>query len=115
MTGTTSNWRRRSIGTTCGTCGAAMFIGPDADTAALQARVNTHPVTRTGELIAIAIGHRTYERDHQHHLHHRDRWAIRSPAKGTVHIDHHCGQPVPTAWRQPTTTHTTTTPEEPPF
>lgn len=91
---------RRAHGELC-RCGAATLAGADADACALQAVVDPRPLTRSGELLAVAAGRVTYEIDAGNRLHRRDRWSIRSAPSRPVLAEHRCYHPIPGDWIAP--------------
>jgi hypothetical protein len=93
----------------CRHCRSDIWVGPDSHVAALTALVDIHPLTRTGELLAVCAGRRVYHLDINHHLWHRSAWRLPSPARGRVLAEHRCGDPIPATWRQPSPTRTPTT------
>lgn len=93
------NNRRKVIGAVCPACGAATLVGLDGDACALTATVDVRPLTRTGELLAVVDGRRTYHLAGGR-LDRRDRWRIRT-ATTPVLPEHRCHAPIPDAWRLP--------------
>lgn len=93
---------RAAVHTICPRCWTYTRTGADADACALTAVVDDVPLSRTGELMAVVAGRLVYECDLRGALHYRDRWSIRSAAKGVVYAAHRCDEPIPAPWRQPT-------------
>jgi len=88
---------RRTTPLECWQCRQDILIGLDADTCALEARVDPWTLTRTGELLAVVSGKRTYEWDLRDNMHRRDRWSINTPV-GRVLAEHVCEKPLPREW-----------------
>jgi hypothetical protein len=84
----------------CRNCRQLILAGVDGDVAGLGAFVDDIPLTRSGELLAVLSGRRTYAVDIRGALSRRDRWRIRTPA-AVVLPEHRCGDPVPYPWRAP--------------
>jgi hypothetical protein len=108
---------RHATAQDCVTCGAAVLVGVDADTAGVPVTVDRQPVDRVGEVLAIISGRRTYElcrtgsgQRSRRVLEPRPPSRIRDDALRlhTVHAEHRCGQPLPVA---PVTATPTTWPE----
>jgi hypothetical protein len=84
----------------CRDCGAKILVGIDSHRAGLIAVVDTEPLTRTGELLAVCAGRRVYAQDLHGWLMYRNRWRLRSPTRRVL-AEHRCGEEIPETWRQP--------------
>ena len=107
---------RRANETTC-RCGAIVTAGIDADRCALNAAADPTPLNRTGELLAVIAGRRTYAVDRDRRLHRRNAWSLARPAREPVLAEHRCGHPIPDHWLapEPPQPATATDTEEPGF
>jgi hypothetical protein len=99
--------RRRYVETNCRTCQQPILVGPDNDTCALNATCDTSQLNRTGELLAIIDGRKTYQIEGQR-IHRRDRWQINTEAAHVV-AEHRCHNPTPRHWHAPEPSPATTT------
>lgn len=98
--------------TTCRKCGAHIRNGLDNDMLGLPARVDDETLTRTGELLAIIAGRKTYSLEGGR-LYRRDLCHFKKPAD-RVYAQHLCWQPMPIDWVQPAAPVAITT-DDPPF
>jgi len=83
-------------------CGQPTFTALTGDRCAVIVRVDTPPLSPTGEVAALTAGRRTYAARGKY-LEPRDRWTIpgRPPsADNHVHAEHTC-QPIPATWLLP--------------
>lgn len=97
------NGRRKALRTTCAKCRREILTGPDSDVAGMDARADSAPISRTGELWAVVEKRRTYELDATGRLHRRTAKAVifaGVPSHSSLHSDHQCA-PVPAAWLAP--------------
>lgn len=93
--------RRKALPGTCGQCRADILAGIDADTCGLSARCDPRPLTRSGELLAVVDGRRTYALDIAGRLWWRGRYGIRSASREPVLAEHRCHAAVPDDWTLP--------------
>lgn len=86
--------RRAALDGHCPRCGLVVLSGPDADTAALTAVVDPHPVDARLELLALLTGRATYDAwrrpDGNVELERRDRWST-AARRTDVLAEHRCG------------------------
>jgi hypothetical protein len=92
---------RPAVSVECRNCRQMILAGVDGPVAGLGAFVDDIPLTRSGELLAVLSGRRTYVVGIRGDLSRRDRWMIRTAARDRVLPEHRCGDPVPYPWRAP--------------
>ena len=88
---------RQATPLACWNCRSDILIGLDADMCALDARVDPWPLTKSGELLAVVSGKKTYELDIRGHLHRRSRFQLKTVVRVMV-AEHKCEEPLPKAW-----------------
>lgn len=87
---------RKARATVCPTCSAHVIVGLDADMCAFTARADPTPLSRIGEVLALAAHRATYTYTGKPpRLDSRDKYAITraSAAEVIVLPEHVCGAP----------------------
>ena len=91
----------------CVDCRRAVLTGLDADRAALPAECDPTEIDTRGELVALALGLRTYTLTRATNssgktawnLDRRDQWQIRAGQRTAIVAQHRCGIAIPPAAR----------------
>lgn len=105
----------------CNRCASPILVG--VDDGGFEVRADLVPMTRLGELHAIAEGLESWRLDADRKAWRTDEYRLRSDApfpsdhRIAAHV---CGHPIPAAWAAPIPDHIAIThqphnPEEPPF
>ena len=105
---------RAAVNANCRSCGERIMVGLDASRAGIVVHADPHPLTRTGELLAVCAGYRVYSLDLKDWLDYRDAARLKRPAIRVL-AEHRCGENVPQAWRQPLPKKPTHNTQEVPF
>ena len=82
----------------CPICHAWTIRALDAETAAIDTRLDPPPLNPTQELAALLTGHRTYEifpTAGRHEIAHRDQWRIKNNHGHPIYPTHKCPGIIP--------------------